>query len=298
MKMRMLLAAIFRSAEEEELVERNPVDLVRLPKRKRHGKKQFNALTLEELHRLLKNVHEQFPEWYTFFVVLAYTGLRLSEIRGLKWGSVQFGEGVEDSKRYITVREAVTGPSLADDVTKTGRERRVDLNTEALQALLDHHVEELAEGRGGAGEYVFCSPAGVQLWEGYPSRILTKACALAGLKRVTPGDLRYTYITIMLYELEEDLLYVIEQVGHSSIQMILNQYGHPERYHRPEKVGRMAVRTGHISAITSRGVRKNLINKGERLDKCTSLRCMVAVTTTYTSTGSRSGSQTLPGWLG
>ena len=173
---------------------------------------------------------------------MAYTGMRLSEARGLRWGSIHFGHGPEDPRRYICVKETVTGPSLADDVTKTGRERRVDLNTEARQALLDHHVEEIGEGRGGPTYYVFSRSSGAHLREGHANEILTKACTLAGLRRITPVDLRHTYITVMLYELEEDVLYVIDQVGHSGVQMILDHYGHPERYHRPEKADRMAPR--------------------------------------------------------
>ena len=238
-KLRMLLAAIFRSAEEEELVERNPVDLVRLRARKRTAKKSFNTLTMTELHHLLDTIHEHSPEWMAFFTVMAYTGIRLSEARGLKWGSVQFGRDADDPKRHIIVRETLTGTSLADDVTKTGKERRADLNLEARQALLNHHVAEMAAGRGQAQDYVFCRPSGIPIPEGLPAKILTKACTLAGLGRITPGDFRHTYISVMLYELEEDLLYVIDQVGHSGVKMILDFYGHPERYHRPEKVDRM-----------------------------------------------------------
>lgn len=238
-KLRMLLAAIFRSAEEEELVARNPVELVRLRARKRTAKKSFNTLTMTELHHLLDTIHEHFPEWGAFFTVMAYTGVRLSEARGLKWGSVHFGRDADDPKRCIIVRETLTGTSLADDVTKTGKERRADLNLEARQALVDHHIAEMATGRGRAQDYVFCRPSGPPIPEGLPAKILTKACILAGVGRITPGDFRHTYISILLYELEEDLLYVIEQVGHSSVKMILNHYGHPERYHRPEKVDRM-----------------------------------------------------------
>jgi len=237
---RVTLSSIFRSALEEERVERNPVSLVRIRSSRRRRKKQFNALTLEELHRLLDTVGAHYPEWGAFFTVLAYTGLRLSEIRGLRWASVNLGDSAKDPRRFLLIRETVTGVNLVDDVTKTGKERRVDLNTEARQALLSHHVEELSAGRGQPTDLVFNKPHGgpVPLW--HPNEMLTKACALAGLNRITAGDLRHTYITIMLYELEEDLLYLLEQVGHSSIQMVLQHYGHPERYHRPEKVDKMA----------------------------------------------------------
>jgi len=239
---RVTLSSIFRSALEEERVERNPVSLVRLRSSRRRRKKQFNALTLEELHRLLDTVRAHYPEWGAFFTVLSYTGLRLSEIRGLRWASVNLGDSPKDPRRFLLIRETVTGTDLVDDVTKTGRERRVDLNTEARQALLDHHVAELEAGRGRPTGFVFCRPQGDPIAIDQPNEILTKACALAGLNRITAGDLRHTYITVMLYELEEDLLYLLEQVGHSSVQMVLQHYGHPERYHRPEKVDKMAPR--------------------------------------------------------
>ncbi|MDA2916381.1 site-specific integrase [Nitrospinae bacterium AH_259_B05_G02_I21] len=237
---RTTLSSIFRSAVEEERVERNPVSLVRLRYSRRRRKKQYNTLTLEELHRLLDTIQSHYLEWHPFFTVLAYTGLRVSEIRGLRWASVNLGDSAKDPRRFLLIRETVTGTNLVDDVTKTGAERRTDLNMEARQALLDHHISELSAGRGRPTDFVFCRPGGSHIAMDRPSEILTKACALAGLNRITPVDLRHTLITIMLYELEEDLLYVIEQVGHSSVQMILDHYGHPERYHRPEKMDRMA----------------------------------------------------------
>ncbi len=237
---RTTLSSIFRSALEEERVERNPVSLVRIRSSRRRRKKQFNALTLEELHRLLDTVRAHYPGWGAFFTVLAYTGLRLSEIRGLRWASVNLGDSAKDPRRFLLIRETVTGIDLVDDVTKTGRERRVDLNTEARQALLDHHIAELEAGRGRPAGFVFCRPQGGPIAIDQPNEILTKACTLAGLNRITAGDLRHGFITIMLYELEEDLLYLLEQAGHASVQMVLQHYGHPERYHRPEKVDKMA----------------------------------------------------------
>ena len=239
---RGVLCSIFRSAIEDELVERSPADVVRVRKPRQSRKKRYNTLDLSELHALLKTIQEHYPKWYAFATVLAYTGMRLSEMRGLRWGSVHLGPDRATRRRYLVVRETVTGPSLADEFTKTGMDRNVDLNTEARQALLGHHVEELGEGRGRATDYVFCRDDGRSLREGHAAEILTKACALAGLKRVTPLDLRHTYITIMIYELDEDVMYVIEQAGHTSVQMVLKHYGHPERYHRPEKVDKMAPR--------------------------------------------------------
>ena len=262
---RGVLCSIFRSAIEDELVGRSPADVVRVRKPRQSRKKRYNTLDLSELHALLKTIQEHYPKWYAFAVVLAYTGMRLSEMRGLRWGSVHLGPDRASQRRYLVVRETVTGPALVDDFTKTGMDRNVDLNVEARQALLDHHVGELGEGRGRATDYVFCRDDGRSLREGHAAEILTKACALAGLKRVTPLDLRHTYITIMIYELDEDVMYVIDQAGHTSVQMVLKHYGHPERYHRPEKVDKMAPRPATdrpspaTGSVTTQGIR------GERI---------------------------------
>jgi len=235
-----ILSSIMFRAVEDEIINRNPVRAVRYRTSRGLRKKKFNTLLLRELHHLLDIIQTHFPEWEAFFTVLAYTGARLSEIRGLCWSSVHIGRDPKDPRRFIRIERTITGVDLEDDKTKTGKDRSVDLNAAARQALLDHHVEELSKGRGQPDDYVFCRPGGGHVYGWDANRVLAKACALAGLKRITTGDFRHTYITVMLYELEEDLLYVIDQVGHSGVQMILQHYGHPERYHRPEKVDKMA----------------------------------------------------------
>lgn len=235
-----ILSSIMSRAVEDEIIDRNPVRAVRYRTSRGLRKKKFNTLLLRELHHLLDTIQAHHPEWEAFFTVMAYTGVRLSEARGLCWSSVHIGQGSKDSRRFIRIERTVTGVGLTDDKTKTGKDRSVDLNAAARQALLDHHVEELSRGRGQPDDYVFCRHGGGHVYGWDANRVLAKACALAGLKRITAGDFRHTYITVMLYELEEDLLYVIDQVGHSGVQMILQHYGHPERYHRPEKVDKMA----------------------------------------------------------
>ena len=239
---RTVLSMVLDRAYEDELIRENPVKRVRYRVGRRVQKKRFNAMTLLEVHRLLDTAMEHLPRWYAFFCLMAYTGMRLSEARGLRWQAVHFGSDNKDPRRYVRIEETVTMGRLSDDVTKTGRDRSVDLNHDARQALLDHHVEELSQGRGRPEDYVFCTASGLPVRKEQATRALTKACNIAGLERRTPGDFRHTYITIMLYEMEEDLLYVIDQVGHASVQMILHNYGHPERYYRPEKVDRLARR--------------------------------------------------------
>jgi integrase len=51
----------------------------------------------------------------------------------------------------------------------------------------------------------------------------------AGLRATRVHDLRHNYATIMLYELHAPIQYVSEQLGHSSIKITVDTYGHPRQ---------------------------------------------------------------------
>jgi integrase len=56
-----------------------------------------------------------------------------------------------------------------------------------------------------------------------------RACARAGLRATRVHDLRHSYATILLYELHAPIQYVSEQLGHSSIKITVDTYGHPRQ---------------------------------------------------------------------
>lgn len=45
-------------------------------------------LPAEDVERLLVAANQVVPEWYPLFLLLARTGLRISEAAGLQWGDV------------------------------------------------------------------------------------------------------------------------------------------------------------------------------------------------------------------
>jgi integrase len=56
-------------------------------------------------------------------------------------------------------------------------------------------------------------------------QIFYKALAAAGLRRVRFHDARHTFASLLLQQ-GESLTYVRDQLGHSSIQMTVDVYGH------------------------------------------------------------------------
>jgi integrase len=83
-KVRDVLSSILGSAVTYNLLVKNPVLGVRLPTPKR-GKRSKPYITQQDFSKLLKTVAEPYA---TMIFVAVYTGLRASELIGLRWRNV------------------------------------------------------------------------------------------------------------------------------------------------------------------------------------------------------------------
>ena len=93
-KIRDVLSSVLASAVKYEFLVRNSAENVRMPAEKRGKKRNKPYLSVQQLEQLI----ELIPEPYATMVYVAiYTGLRVSELAGLKWDDIH-----EDS---ITIDE-------------------------------------------------------------------------------------------------------------------------------------------------------------------------------------------------
>jgi len=75
-------------------------------------------------------------------------------------------------------------------------------------------------------KWVFCNEVGRPLWKSdFERRIFHKLLAKAGLRRVRFHDLRHTFASRLLQN-GESPAYVKEQMGHHSIKVTVDIYGH------------------------------------------------------------------------
>ncbi len=117
--------------------------------------------------------------------------------------------------------------------TKSGKTRRVDMSlqlTNTLERLLARRkAEALKRGRSlddVMEDWVFTTPQGTQLDpNNLRKRVFYRALAMAGLRRVRFHDLRHTYASLLIQQ-GESLAYVKDQLGHHSIQITVDTYGH------------------------------------------------------------------------
>jgi integrase len=85
-KIRDVLASILRKAREKyHLISEAPMEHITLPRAKKKTKKQKPHVTPEQFDDLVHAVPEPYA---TMLCVAVFTGLRISELIGLKWGDI------------------------------------------------------------------------------------------------------------------------------------------------------------------------------------------------------------------
>jgi integrase len=161
-------------------------------------------------------------------LVALRTGLRLGELIASHWEDVQFGENAEDSNRFILVRRNY---SLGEFTrTKNHRARRVDMSREVRYVLLDLRdrmvMKAFERGEEFVPRLVFPSRReepldGINVYH----RHFLPCVEAAGLLRITFHALRHSYASHLI-QAGASLTYVKEQMGHSSIQVTVDCYGH------------------------------------------------------------------------
>jgi len=114
---------------------------------------------------------------------------------------------------------------------KSRKPRRVDISRELRRVLLQLRdqrlVEAFAEGKSDiSDELVFPSEAGAPIeMNNFSEMVFKPLVSRAGLRRIRFHDLRHSYGSLLI-QAGASLAYVREQMGHSSIQVTVDIYGH------------------------------------------------------------------------
>ena len=74
--------------------------------------------------------------------------------------------------------------------------------------------------------WVFPSRTGTALEERNIRHVFERMLTKAGLRHIRIHDLRHTFASLLLQQ-GESVVYVKEQLGHGSIQITVDTYGHP-----------------------------------------------------------------------
>jgi integrase len=223
------MRVIFNHAIDDGLIVQNPAARLGRFTKTDGTKFEASSLTRDEAERLLNGAREICPDFHPLFLLALRAGLRRGELVALRWGDIQFGASEEDKNRYILVQRNYAEGEFT--TPKSRKSRRVDLSKELRRTLLELRDKRLLEaflnGRGSiADDLVFPSKAGTVL---DPANLIhyhfLPAVEKAGLRRIRFHDLRHTFGSLLIQG-GASLAYVKEQMGHSSIQVTVDTYGH------------------------------------------------------------------------
>jgi integrase len=206
-------------AVDSELIENNPLDSLKLKRKKRDFK--VEPLTDDEADKLLEQAKLFMDGYYYPHILCALrTGMRIGEIKALKWKDVDF------EKRQIEVRRSCRRGRVTG--TKTDKRRRVDMTPHLTETLKELKTEQkrfsLKNGRP-VPEWVFANKKGQIFSRAAFENALNQCLKEAKLRRIRIHDLRHTYATIRLMR-GHNVGDVSYQLGHSSIKMTYDVYAH------------------------------------------------------------------------
>jgi hypothetical protein len=174
-----------------------------------------------EAHQFLEAVREKIPEYYPFFLCALRTGIRLGELLALQWGDVDV------TGRFLEVRRNLVAGRLTS--TKNTNRRRVDMSLKLTETLRElHRARKAASLKAGkpVPQWVFINSDGTALdGDNVRHRVFYRLLESAKLREIRFHDLRHTFASLLIQN-GAPLTYVKEQMGHSSIQVTVDVYGH------------------------------------------------------------------------
>jgi integrase len=205
------------------LIAKNPADAVTTPRIHRHEMQTWDEGEIGQFLEAAKTT-----PYYAVFYTALFTGMRQSELLGLKWSDVDLiGSQISVGRGLHHLADG----SFVMTEPKSEKSRRNIALTPSNALLLKQHQEKQRLDRGMIGkrwsneDLVFSTLEGRALIPEVVTQAWRRLAARAGLKVIRFHDARHTHASLWL-KLGIHPKIVQERLGHSSIQMTLDIYSH------------------------------------------------------------------------
>jgi integrase len=222
------LRAILYQAQGDSLIASNPAARLGRFFDARHDPRQHVVvLDADGVACVLRAARKWYPDHELAVRTLFYTGIREGELLGLQWDDIDWQRNLIDLRRTVAVR----GGRWIINTPKSGKLRTIDVPASlmaSLRELRSIRQAEAAVAGQAASPWVFPSATDSakplnDAW--LRDRVWRPLLQRAEVRHIRVHDARHTYASLMLRR-AVPIAYVSRQLGHSSIQVTVDLYGH------------------------------------------------------------------------
>jgi integrase len=237
-KLRSSLGSIIADSQERGLVGQNVVRNLRVHRRgkdrrvdTRQGKLKIGVdiPSPDEIRALIARLDKNASRWRPLLLTAIFTGLRASELRGLRWSDIDLKRG------ELHVRQRADRFNAIGRLKSEAGERTVPLPPMVINTLREHRLAcprgqlnlVFPNGKGNVENYSNITKRGL-----IPTLVAARVVDDDGNAKYTGlHSLRHFYASWCINRridggLELPLKVVQARLGHASIQMTADRYGH------------------------------------------------------------------------
>lgn len=249
--LRSLTKQIFTFGINMEICKKNPMARTTLPPSKSESKKAnfYNAQELESFFSCLKQMNNL--KIYTAFRLLAFTGMRKSEMLALKWSDIDF------KKKSISINKTLSFDSINHSIIiespKTFASiRSISIDTKTINILKEWKTEQAKdlvmknETLTDSNQFVipnsYNKPFNPAHFNRYLYALYKK---FPDLKQITVHGFRHTHASL-LFESGATVKEVQQRLGHANFKTTLNIYVHVTKQNDSDVIKKLEDLASHL----------------------------------------------------
>ncbi|MFA5305963.1 MAG: tyrosine-type recombinase/integrase [Candidatus Babeliales bacterium] len=191
---KILASMLYDYALQNDVVNKNYAEFVRLPKVEKEEKEIFTDLEIQKLEKA------EGEPWVDTILILIYTGLRINELLSLTKFSINFEN------------QTITGGLK----TEAGKNRIIPIHPKILKYIKTWYDKN--------GEYLICNEKGKHLSDRvYRDTLYLPALDAHGVRKLNPHSCRHTCASL-LAKAGADTLYIQRILGHAKYSFTADTY--------------------------------------------------------------------------
>ena len=224
---RMILVAMLSYAKKLGIIEQNYAGSQYFKNPFNGSTRKKTALNFNEFLNFANHIRKIDNIKHKTIITLLYTlGLRRCEAVGLKWSDIDF-----DKKTIFIQRDVIYTKEFGICIRRTKNKsstRILPISEELFNVLLEfrEYWKEESYTMENPSEFLFRRENGYVMFPDTVNTVLEKFIKRNNLTKISPHELRHTFITVMVADYLIPLPIVGNFVGHNDIATTLINYTH------------------------------------------------------------------------